>query len=366
MISGRGGGTAGNSPQSMVQDDCAEVVEHGLVSAIEDLQGETILVTGGTGFMGTWIAEMCSYLNDQLSFNIKLILLSENARSFAERVPHLASRPDIILLEQEISTVVELPADVGFLIHAAATPDNRVHSSQPLKTIRAIVNGTDAVMSAAAFLPNLKQILHISSGLVYGAQQPGVTRISEKSHGIASEPGAITSVYSESKRMAETVCTAHRNQHRLQIVTARPFAFIGPYQRLDRPWAINNFIRDGLMGGPIRILGDTRTVRSYMYPSDMAWWILQILVHGTSGLSYNVGSPHPISLAELAEQIAANFSVTPRIVAASARGQDASERIVSRFVPDVTLSRSSLGLELCVDLDTAIKRTIRWNQSFVA
>ena len=355
--------SANATPAELVRQDCAEIAERGSVSALEDLHGETILVTGGTGFMGTWIAELCAFLNDEHSFNLKLILLSESASSFEEHAPHLAARADIRLLEQEISRVVDLPTETSYLIHAAATPDNRVHSSQPLKTVRTIVNGTDAVMTAATHLPNLRKILHVSSGLVYGTQPPGAEHITEKSQGIASEPGAITSVYSESKRMAETVCTAHRNQNRLPIVTARPFAFLGPYQKLDRPWAVNNFVRDSLMGGPIRILGDARTVRSYMYPSDMAWWLLQLLVHGTPGLSYNVGSPYAVALGELAEKIAGHFPAPPRIVAPPAYGgTEGHERPISRFVPDVTLGQNALGLGLTVDLDGAIKRTIRWNQ----
>ena len=67
---------------------------------------------------------------------------------------------------------------------------------------------------------------------------------------------SITSVYAEVKRCAETLCTAYSSQYKVPIVIIRPFAFIGPYQFLDKPWAINNFLRDGIAGGPIRILTD--------------------------------------------------------------------------------------------------------------
>ena len=82
---------------------------------------------------------------------------------------------------------------------------------------------------------------------------------------------------------------------RLPIVTVRPFAFLGPYQLLDRPWAANNFIRDSLLGGPIRIQGDGQSVRSYMYPADMALWLLTIFPRGSVGSVYNVGSPNGIT-----------------------------------------------------------------------
>jgi dTDP-glucose 4,6-dehydratase len=114
-----------------------------------------------------------------------------------------------------------------------------------------------------------------------------------------------------------------------------------------------------MLGGPIRILGDGQTVRSYMYPSDMAWWILNILVHGTVGMSYNVGSPEAITLQDLAEKIAVQVPKPPKIRCGIS--DDKSLRS-SRFVPNVDLAKSSLGLKITTDLDTAIKRTILWNQ----
>ena len=64
----------------------------------------------------------------------------------------------------------------------------------------------------------------------------------------------------------------------LPIIIVRPFAFIGPFQSLDKPWAVNNFIRDAILGGPIRILGNELTTKSYMYGSDLAYFILNLLV----------------------------------------------------------------------------------------
>jgi len=156
------------------------------------------------------------------------------------------------------------------------------------------------------------------------------------------------------------LCAVYRNQHRLSIVNTRPFAFIGPYQLLDRPWAINNFIRDSLFGGPIRILGDGETVRSYMYPSDMAWWLLNILSRGDSGTNYNLGSPNGITLLKLAELIAQQFPQPPKIVSRISPDKSLAH---SRFVPDVTSAEKNLGLVLKVDLETAIKRTILWNRN---
>ena len=345
--------------RDIIHKDCEQVTADS-VDSLSSLRGQCILITGGTGFVGTWLAELIAFLNDNHNFNTQLILLSGRANNFSAKAPHLAIRNDITLIERDIRSVVDIPNEVGWIIHAAGNPDNRVHASDPLRTIDVIVKVTDTLLEAATRLPDLKKFLNISSGLVYGSQPWELEAIPENFMG-SLYCDSISSAYAEAKRMGETLCAVYRNQHRLPIVNVRPFAFIGPYQLLDRPWAINNFIRDGLLGGPIRILGDGETVRSYMYPSDMAWWLLRILAQGTVGTTYNVGSPYGLTLKQLAEKISSHFPVRPKILAHVS--SDKSLRC-SKFVPDVSLAQNTLGLNITVDLDTAIRRTIIWNQAY--
>ncbi|MCX5778229.1 MAG: NAD-dependent epimerase/dehydratase family protein [Elusimicrobia bacterium] len=336
--------------------DCIEAIGNS-PERFNALKNETVFISGGTGFVGTWIAEMLAYLNDHYAFNTKMILLSEHAFSFSSKAPHLATRKDVAIVEKDVRNLIELPREVTYIIHAAANPDNRQHSSDPLKVMDVISRGTGAVLNAASRLPNIKNILNISSGLIYGPQPQDMECIPETAHG-GPDCDSILSIYSEAKRYAETLCTAYRNQFKLPIVTVRPFAFIGPYQLLDKPWAINNFIRDSLLGGPIRILGDENTVRSYMYASDMAVWLLTILINGKPGQSYNVGSPNGISLKQLAECIASHFPATPEIVHVPVN----KAALKSRFVPDVALAQKSLALTITVNINEAIKRTMMWHK----
>ena len=345
--------------RDIIHKDCEQVTANS-VDLLSALRGQCILITGGTGFVGTWLAELIAFLNDNHNFSTQLILLSGRANNYSAKAPHLAIRNDITLIERDIRSVVDIPDEVGWIIHAAGNPDNRLHASDPLRTIHVIVKGTDTILEAATRLPDLKKFLNISSGLVYGSQPWELEAIPETFMGNL-DCDSISSAYAEAKRMGETLCAVYRNQHRLPIINARPFAFIGPYQLLDRPWAINNFIRDSLLGGPIRILGDGETVRSYMYPSDMAWWLLRILAQGTVGTSYNVGSPHGVTLQKLAEKIAGHLPVRPEIL--SRLSSDKSLRR-SKFVPDVNLAKNTLDLCINVNLDLAIKRTIIWNRNY--
>lgn len=340
----------------IIKQDCEESLR-GDVTMLSSLKGECILVTGGTGFMGTWLAEIISFLNDNHGFNTKLILLSRQTHNFSLKAAHLVNRKDITLIDKDVRNLLEIPGEVTYIIHAAANPDNRQHSSDPLTVMDVIAKGTESVLAAASRINRLRKLVNISSGLIYGSQPLDLDAIPESFKGII-DCDSIISVYPEAKRFAETLCVAYRSQFKLPIVTVRPFAFIGPYQLLDKPWALNNFLRDSLFGRTIRILGDEETVRSYMYASDMAVWILRILIDGIVGVAYNIGSPYGITLRHLSEKIAGNFPIPPRIVSSSPTGN--SRR--SRFVPDVTLAQKTLGLTLKIDIDEAIKRTIYWHK----
>ena len=343
-----------------IKHECSEVTEKSIQS-LSGLKGRHLLITGGTGFIGTWLAELLTFLNDTHKFNIHLTLLSPNALDFSAKAPHLAMRKDITLVAKDVRNILEMPQETSYVIHAAATPDSRQHSSDPLKTMEVISRGTEATLAAASRLSDLKKIVNVSSGLIYGSQPIDLERLPEDFHG-GPDCDSITAEYPEAKRYAETICAAYRNQYKLPIVTVRPFAFIGPYQLLDKPWAINNFIRDSILGGPVRILGDERTVRSYMYASDMAFWMLRILVDGKNGLAYNLGSPCGITLRQLAQKITSNFPIPPEIESGSETNDKAK---ISKFVPDISRAEETLKLCLSVDIDEAIRRTITWHKANV-
>ena len=324
---------------------------------LANLKNDVVLITGGTGFIGTWIAGLIAFLNDNYSFNTRIILLARNIEYFKVKCPHLANRNDVQLIAADVRYLHELPTDVNWLIHAAGTPDNRTHSTYPLETMSVIANGTHSVLRAAERCSNLKMLLNISSGLIYGHQPFENTHIDETFSGVL-KCATVSSAYAQAKRYAETLCHSSRSQSRLPIVTARPFAFMGPYQSLETPWALNNFIKDALAGNTIKILGDGKTVRSYMYASDMAFWLLSILIRGISGESYNVGSPESITLDKLA-QLVIEQSNSPLEI--KLRTSASNELQSSRFVPDVSLAQDKLQLKITIDLNTAIKKTILWN-----
>ncbi len=337
----------------MIKEDCSKIFKD--PNRFSTLKNESVLITGGTGFMGSWLSEAIIYLNDQYNFGTRVTLVARDMDRINENQAHLASRTDITLIEKDVRDLIDIPADTSWIIHAAGNPDNRVHSSDPLDVISTIVNGTMRVLEASARLSNLKKIVNISSGWVYGSQPKEVSHVPES---LINGPNcaAITSAYAEAKRMGETLCSVYKGQYRIPIVTLRPFAFIGPYQSIEKPWAINNFINDAINGGPIKILGDENTIRSYMYPSDMVNWILTALCEGESGLVLNLGSSEGCSLREVADIICRCIPGETVVISQTLNRKPKH----SVFVPDTSKAKQELGLELSIPLLDAIERTIEW------
>lgn len=341
--------------QVRTRNDCLRVLD-GREKSLAPLSQTELVVVGGTGYVGTWIAEMVAALNDEYQFCIKLSLISRSTDQFASRLPHLANRADVQLIKSDVRQLGQFPMNADWLIHAAANPDVRTHASNPLDTASVIVDGTMSVMRIAERLGRLKKLLYLSSGLVCGAQSASVNGLSETAQGAPAPDASF--MYPNAKRFAETICSAARMQSRIPVLIARPFSFIGPYQSLDTPWAQTTFLADALRGKPIRVLGDGQVVRSYLYGSDAAYWFLKILTVGQSGDVVNVGSPVGVTLQALAGAVAESFEPSPEIML------NTSTRSLGRsaqLLPDTTHAQNEYGLSVFTPLEDAIKLTAQWH-----
>lgn len=342
--------------QERTRLDCIRIL-NGREKALEQLRQSELVVIGGTGFVGTWIAEMVAALNDVYQFRITLSLISRSTDRFASRLPHLAKRKDLKLIKSDVRQLGQFPMGADWVIHAAANPDVRTHASSPLDTASVIVDGTMSVMKTAERLSRLKKLLYLSSGLVCGAQPASEKGMAENAPGAPAPEASF--IYPNAKRFAEVICSAARAQSRIPVLVARPFSFIGPYQSLDTPWAQTTFLSDALHGHPIRVLGDGQVIRSYLYGSDAAYWFLRILTTGQSGDVVNVGSPVGITLQDLAKLVAQNFEPSPEVMFNTApRSLGRS----SQLLPDTTHAQNEYGLFVFTPLDEAVKLTAQWHR----
>ncbi|HEX2960030.1 MAG TPA: NAD(P)-dependent oxidoreductase [Chitinispirillaceae bacterium] len=349
----------GRNQQDLLQQDCERVFQ-----GINDpdsfaiLDGMAILITGGTGFIGAWLGQFISYVKKTLKINIKVYIVGRDKQKFDQRFGYYENGVEFIRCD--VRHLTEIPRDVNFIVHAAGIPDTRFHMSNPMETMTTISDGTINVLKAADRASNIRMILHLSSGSVY-CRYPAedMVKISEGQTPGSAGLDSIRSAYVEAKRYAEVLCAAGRSEMRLPICIIRPFSFIGPYQSLDAPWAINNFINDGLSKRPIRILGDGQAVRGFLYGADAAGWLLKLLTCAKSDQVYNIGSPDGFSLEEIARKVAVNFNPSPEILLNASLIPIQST--ITRFLPDISKICSTCNVRQYTSLDMAIKRTIEWN-----
>jgi dTDP-glucose 4,6-dehydratase len=331
--------------------DLDHVLDH-TAGLWDDLRGERVLVTGGTGFFGTWLLESFVAAGERFGLGAQAVVLTRGPDAFRDHVPHLASHPSIAVWPGDVRTFDPPPGTFAFVIHAATTSSPAVDAEVQADTI---AGGTRHVLEVAG-RARARRLLFTSSGAVYGRNPPGTTHVSED-HAGGPDPLAARSVYGEAKRFAEMLVSARARATGLEAVMARGFAFVGPHLPLDGHFAIGNFIRDGLAGGPIVVQGDGTPRRSYLYAADLAIWLWTLLLRGRSGRAYNVGSEEDLAVGDLARRIAAYFGTKARITKMPAPGREPE-----RYVPATARARSELGLEAWVPLDEAIRRTARWHR----
>ena len=155
--------------------------------------------------------------------------------------------------------------------------------------------------------------------------------------------------------MAEQLCL----ESGVKTVITRCFAFVGPWLPLDTHFAIGNFIWNCLRNEPIEIKGDGTPMRSYMYGSDLAEWLLAILLRGEPARAYNVGSDEAISILDLAHLVRECAGTQNEIIV---HGKKVDGTLPARYVPSVDLAKKELSLCLRSSLSEAISQTLDWHR----
>jgi UDP-glucuronate decarboxylase len=348
-----GGGTIPLS--RIVHEDVQSILNH-VGSRCQALNGKRVLVTGGTGFIGSYLLETLAYLNDRvLAEPCAISVVTRNMGRVTERLPQLGRRRDVTFIESDIRQFRSASRAWDYVIHGAASADARVFLEDPSEIMDIIAEGTKVVLNEAT--AGVESFLFISSGAVYGQQPHEHAWISEDYPG-GPDLRHWRSCYGEAKRYAEMLCQVFGEKRKLPVTIARVFAVLGPYQELHSTSAAIDFIRQGLRGNTITIRDSGETERAYCYIADAVAGLFTLLLRPYPGEVFNIGSDmESVSFTELAHRVSRCLGKDINVMI---EGSPASGVLGSRYAPDVTRLYVKEGFRPTTGLDEALARTISW------
>ena len=319
---------------------------------LQQLKGEHLFITGGTGFFGLWLLETLAHANRELQLGVSATVLSRAQNPLSESAPHLHTNGAFSFVTGDIRDFSLPFGSFDRVIHGATTTARETYNHEdPLRKFDTVALGTKRMLEFAAQRRSEK-VLYLGSGACYGAQPANLPQIDESYPG-APDPKSPNSALGIGKRTAEFYCQTYASQHDLDVTIARCFSFFGPYLPIDIHYAIGNFVADGLAGRPIQVNGDGTAVRTYLYVADLMVWLLALLVRGRKGEAYNVGSSEEMTIRELAESVAAYFG-SQATIALEPSGAPAN-----RYVPCVRKATTELGVAGWTSFNTGLDRMVQ-------
>ncbi len=302
-----------------------------------------ILVTGGAGFIGSFL---CERLLEEGHDVICMDNLSTGKKS---NIKHLLKNQKFKFLEHDVTKPIELKIDSIFHLASPASPLD--YQKLPIETSMVNSLGTFNMLELAR--KNNARFLLASTSEVYGDP---LEHPQKETYWGNVNPFGVRSCYDESKRFAETLTMSFFRKYGLDIRIARIFNTFGPRMRKDDGRAIPNFIVQTLSGQPITVYGDGEQTRSFCFISDMIDGLMKLMfTDGFSGQVVNLGNKEEKSIISVARLIKDLTKSKSEIVFKPLPEDDPSRR-----KPDITKAKELLNWEPKVDFEDGLKKTIPW------
>jgi UDP-glucuronate decarboxylase len=300
-----------------------------------------ILVTGGSGFLG-------SHLCERLLADGAEILCVDNFFTGTRRnIEPLLEHKRFELIRHDVTFPLYVEVDEIYNLACPASPIHYQHD--PVQTTKTSVHGAINMLGLAKRVK--AKILQASTSEVYG--DPGVHPQTEEYWGHVN-PIGTRSCYDEGKRCAETLFFDYWRQHQLAIKVARIFNTYGPRMHPNDGRVVSNFVVQALRGEEITIYGDGSQTRSFCYIDDLIDALVRLMatVDSVTG-PINIGNPDEFSILELAEMVIELTGSRSRIIHRPLPHDDPKQRR-----PDISKANDLLAWSPTIQLRTGLKRTI--------
>ncbi|MES4787575.1 MAG: NAD-dependent dehydratase [Nitrospiraceae bacterium] len=312
----------------------------------DTFNGKKVLVTGGAGFIGSWL---CDVLVESGTYITCLDNLSSGS---LKNVNSIIRHERFKFINADVN---EWSSNEKFdiIIHCASIPSPEDYMTRPIEAV--LPNSLALINMLEKARKDGSTLLFTSTSEVYG--DATVIPTPEEYWGYVN-PIGLRSCYDESKRFGEALCFAYHRQYGVDVRIARIFNTYGPKIDVNAGYArvIPRFIMQALRGEPITVHGDGRQTRSFTYITDTITALIKMLATSKAeGEVINIGNPHETSIIELANMIKKLTNSTSPILFTKPRPDDPRRRC-----PDITKAEKILGWEPRTSLEEGLKRTIKW------
>ena len=301
---------------------------------------EKVLVTGGAGFVGSFL---CDRLINE---GHEVIVIDNFFTGKKSNLLQLQDNPNFELIRHDIVQPILVEVDWIFNLACPASPVH--YQYNPVKTVKTSVMGTLNMLGLAKRVK--ARILQASTSEVYG--DPQVHPQPENYAGHVN-PVGLRSCYDEGKRVAETLMMDYHRQSQIDVKIVRIFNTYGPRMNADDGRVVSNFIVAALRGEPIVIHGTGQQSRSFCYVTELVDALYRMMKTENFTGPVNTGNPDEFTVIELAEKVLEMTNSVSKIVKVDAREDDPVRR-----KPDISLAKQRLGWEPEITLQKGLKPTI--------
>ena len=302
-----------------------------------------ILLTGGAGFIGSYLTERLLEAGNQVICMDNLITGS------LENIKHLSKNENFEFTKHDVSNYILMEEKVDFVLHLASPASPVDYLEHPIKTLKVGSLGTHNSLGVAKKY-NAKFLL-ASTSEVYG--DPLVNPQPETYWGNVNPIGP-RGVYDEAKRFAEAISLAYHRNHGIDVKIARIFNTYGERMRSHDGRVVPNFVDQAVNNEPLTVYGDGSQTRSFCYVSDLVEGLIK-LMNSDLNEPVNLGNPVEMSILDFAKKIKEITGCKSEIVYNDLPINDPKVRR-----PDITKAKEKLGWEPKVGLDEGLEKTIKW------
>ena len=340
-----------NSDDVFVED--IRLIADDLSDFYDELEGKTVLVAGGKGFLGTYFVNVLNHVNETLSTPMKIVIM-DNLITAKDKKNNLGS--NVTLLKQDISESFDFQDKLHYIIHAASIASPPTYRKFPIETVDVNYQGTRNLLEIAR-KNKIKSMLFLSSSEIYGDTEVIPTPESELGKVSCIGPRAC---YDESKRLAETISILYYQQYKVPVKIARPFNLYGPYLNLDDGRIIPDFMRDAIEKSEIVIHSDGSPTRSFCYVSDAIRAFFRLLFSNHDGIICNVGNDEEISVSGVAEMIQKTIEKPISIKTIKSNDPNYTKDNPQRRCPDLSFIKKSVNYTPRINFEEGLKRVYNW------